>query len=75
MAGKTYPENIKRRVRQNLDLESNDTSKDKHIDNMSPSEVFSRCLMWEGICGSYDSLIKMFIKDIYNVDLDRVERN
>ena len=45
----TYPENILRLVRQNLDLEPTDTSMDDKINNMSRNEVLDRVCEWEGL--------------------------
>ena len=66
----TYPENILRLVRQNLDIESTDTSMDEEINNMSRNEVLNRVCEWEGLIG-YGRVIREWIKDIYGVDLDR----
>lgn len=67
----TYPENILRLVRQNLDLEKIDTSMDEEINNMSRNEVLDRVCEWEGLIG-YSEVIREWIKDIYGVDLDRM---
>ena len=67
----TYPENILRLVRQNLDLESTDTSMDEEINAMSRNEVFNRVCEWEGLIG-YGRVIREWIKDIYGIDLDRM---
>ena len=67
----TYPENILRLVRQNLDLEPTDTSMDDEINNMSRNEVLNRVCEWEGLI-AYGKVIHEWIKDIYSVDLDKV---
>ena len=67
----TYPENILRLVRQNLDLKPTDTSMDKEINNMSRNEVLNRVCEWEGLIG-YGRVIREWIKDIYGVDLNRM---
>ena len=67
----TYPENILRLVRQNLDLEPTDTSMDEEINAMSRNEIFNRVCEWEGLIG-YGRVIHEWIKDIYSVDLDKV---
>jgi len=64
-----YPDYIMEKVRQHLDLEPYDTSRDSEINDMSRNEIFRRCLEWEGIIG-YDSTIKYWIKDIYGVTLE-----
>lgn len=66
-----YPENILRLVRQNLDLESTDTSMDEEINAMSRNEVLDRVCEWEGLIG-YGRVIREWIKDIYGVNLDRM---
>lgn len=65
----TYPENILRLVRQNLDLEPTDTSMDEEINAMSRNEIFNRVCEWEGLIG-YGRVICEWIKDIYGIDLD-----
>ena len=55
-------------VRQNLDLDEDDTSRDEEIMEMPKEEILERCLEWEGICG-YSEMIKGFIVEIYNVFL------
>lgn len=67
-AKNTYPEYIMQNVRQNLGLESDDTSMDSEINNMSKREVFARCLEWEGIIG-YEYKILSLINEIFCVDL------
>lgn len=64
-----YPENIMRKLRQRLDLEEDDTSRDKEINMYSPNEAFEEVLLWEGFIG-YTEYIKMWIEDIYKVDLN-----
>lgn len=63
-----YPTYIMEKVRQRLDLESWDTSRDDEINSMSHKAVFEHCLIWEGIIG-YDYMITEMIKDIYGVTL------
>ena len=67
----TYPENILRLVRQNLDIEPTDTSMDEEINAMSRNEVLDRVCEWEGLIG-YGRVIREWIKDIYGVDLNRM---
>ena len=67
----TYPENILRLVRQNLDIEPTDTSMDEEINAMSRNEVLDRVCEWEGLIG-YGRVIREWIKDIYGIDLDRM---
>lgn len=64
-----YPDYIKSLVSmQMFDLEEGDKSKYSEIDNLSPNEVFSSLLIWEGIIG-YDYTILSWIKDVYGVEL------
>ena len=67
-----YPENIMRMVRGNLDLEFDDTSRDGEIEAMSKQEVFSRVCDWEGLI-NYGCTIKMWIKQIYGIDSNKME--
>ena len=67
-----YSENIMRKVRGNLNLELDDTSRDGEIETMSKQEVFSRVCDWEGLI-NYDSTIKSWIKQIYGIDLNKEE--
>jgi hypothetical protein len=65
-----YSHSVMSRVRQQIGLEDeDDTSRDGEIQQMSKSEVFEKCLLWEGILG-YDSLILNWVKDIWGVELD-----
>lgn len=66
-----YPESILKIVRQNLDLEPTDTSRDEDIQNMSRAEVLERVCSWEGLIG-YAETIKEWIKDIYGINLDEI---
>ena len=67
----TYPDNILRLVRQNLDLEPTDTSMDDEINAMSQNEVLNRVCEWEGLIG-YGRVIREWIKDIYGINLDEM---
>jgi len=65
---KTYPESIMRKVRQCLELDSTDISRDKEIMQMSKNEVFEHCCAWEGLI-NYGSTLRGWIKSIYGVEL------
>jgi hypothetical protein len=65
----SYPENILRIVRQNLDLEPTDTIKDDDINAMSQPEILNCVCEWEGLIG-YGRTIRDWIKDIYGINLD-----
>jgi hypothetical protein len=65
-----YSYAVMSRVRQQLGLDDeNDTSKDSQIKIMSKSEIFDRCLKWEGIIG-FDYQILSWINDIWKVELE-----
>lgn len=63
-----YPENIKRKIRQNLGYDAEDRHLDLKIDESSPDEIFNRVCTWEGLIG-YGEEIRSWIKDIYGVEL------
>ena len=64
-----YPEHIMKVLRQRLDLEEDDTSRDDFLNIYSPSEAFEEMLIWEGIIG-YANTIKYWIESIYGIDID-----
>ena len=66
-----YPENIMRMVRQNLDLDHDDTSRDREIEDMSKYEVFSRVCDWEGLIGYGNTIVK-WINQIYGIDINNI---
>lgn len=68
-----YPYYILQYLRLRLGLDENDSSKDKMILQWPPKNVFSNVLMWNGLFGGCDNLIKGWIKDIYGVELDNLE--
>lgn len=59
-----YPDYIMRNVRQSLDLEPDDTSRDEEINEMDKEEVLEKFWQWEGIIG-YTSKILSSVEDIY----------
>lgn len=61
-----FPEYIMSALRQRLDLEADDTSRDEEINLYSASEAFEEFLAWEGLVG-YVHHIKMWIEDIYGI--------
>ena len=66
-----YPEYIMEMLRQRLGLEEDDTSRDAEINSYSSNKAFEEVLVWEGFIG-YARHIKMWIADIYGIDLDVV---
>lgn len=67
-----YPDFVMETLRQRLDLEADDTSRDYELNMYSPSEAFEEMLNWEGILG-YADTIKYWIESIYGIDLDTIE--
>ena len=63
-----YPEYIMAKLRQRLDLEGDDTSRDAEINQYSPTEAFQEVLAWEGFYG-YFYHIRGWIEDIYGIEL------
>jgi len=63
-----YPDYIMQKVRQRLDLEPWDTSRDGEINNMTHDVVFGHCLVWEGIIG-YEYPIMAWVEGIFGVTL------
>lgn len=63
-----YPDEVMEAIRQNLDLESDDTSMDKKIMKMSKDEIFDRLLTWNGLIG-YEGTIREWVNDVYGVEL------
>ena len=64
-----FQEYIMAKLRQRLDLEADDTSRDTEINEYSCNEAFEELLAWEGFHG-YTIHIKMWIEDIYGIDLN-----
>ena len=63
-----YSESIMQRLRQRLDLEEDDTSKDDIICAWSKGKILENLLIWEGIIG-FDYLIKSWVEEIWRVNL------
>ena len=63
-----YPESILKILRQRIDLEEDDTSKDTLFLRYSKDKVLQEVLEWEGFIG-YKNQIKEWIEQIYFVDL------
>ena len=68
-----YSENIMRKVRGNLNLELDDTSRDGEIEVMSKREVLYRVCEWEGLFGYRDTIIN-WINQIYGIDLNKIDK-
>lgn len=63
-----YPLSIMDYVRQNLGLESGDTSEDERINKMSHDEVLDRVAIWFGLI-NHGGTIRSWIRAIYKVEL------
>lgn len=64
-----YPNYIMEYVRQRLGLETNDTSKDHEINEMTANEVFTDICGWKFGYSSWAATIKEWVDDIYGVEL------
>lgn len=73
MDNNKYPQYIVRTVRECLGLDEEDSSRDNIINRMSPSEVFRRCLEWEGIIG-YNMRIISLIEDCWGIKIESEEK-
>ena len=62
------PKYIVKVVRQRLDLNENDNSRDATIGRMSNDEIFEHLCEWEGLIG-YADKIKRWVKDVYGITL------
>lgn len=69
-----FPENIMQLLRLRHGLNRFDKDNDESIKKMSKSSAFKDVLCWNGIIG-FDNVIKGYIKDIYEVDLDTFRNN
>ena len=65
-----YPEKIMQVLRQRNGLEFYDTSEDEALNTMSPSDVFSEVMQWNGFLGFWDETIKGWIREIYGIELE-----
>lgn len=63
-----YPMYIMKKVRLNLGLEEDDSSKDCEINSMSKFEVFDRVLEWEGLI-NYSQRIMSIVEDVFGVEI------
>ena len=73
MSETKYPEYIVKKLRKRRGLDENDTCEDNFINEYSQSEVFSEVLTWDGLIG-WDYYIKEYVKDIYGLDLDELNK-
>lgn len=64
-----YSYYIMRNIRQVLDLEPTDTSRDEEINNMSRREIIDKYLLWEGIINFTEEILSV-IEEVYDVYLE-----
>ncbi len=68
-----YSEEIMTYLRQRRGLNKYDTSEDEEINKMDRSEVFEDVLSWNNLVGGWGNTIKEWVKEIYKIDLDKIE--
>ena len=56
-------------LRQRLDLEEGDSSKDDIIMKYSKTKIFSELCQWEGLIGGWDNQLLSWIETIWDVNL------
>lgn len=71
-----YPNYLKRKVREiRFNIDEYDISHDPEIEDMSPMSFFkSVCQYDEGLLGSYSDTIVSWVYDVFEVDLNEIER-
>lgn len=67
-----YPDNILKRLRQYKGLDEDSEMLDIEFEHWSPVEVMDAVVDWEGLV-NYGPWIRQIVKDIFEVDLNRVE--
>lgn len=67
-----YPEYIMKKLRQRLNLEPNDTSRDEELNALSSREVFEECCNWEGLIG-YSVPLLNWIQDCFHFKIESFE--
>lgn len=66
-----YPEYIMCMLRQRFCSKETDKSNDDVLNSLTPNEVFEEVCNFEGLV-RYAYIIKKWVNDIYNVDLDEL---
>lgn len=61
-------------LRNRRGLEWFDFSEDEQIFDLSPSEMLSEVVRWNGLLGGYEDTITRWVKDIYGVDLNEISK-
>lgn len=64
-----FPDHIMETLRERRGLHEKDNSEDSAINNYTKDEAFKEVLAWQGFKG-WDSQIKDWVKDIYEVILE-----
>lgn len=67
-----YSEDIMQFLRQREGLNKFDFSKDAELNVLSSNEAFEEVLKWK--LGGYSDTIKDWVKDIYGVDLNDIDK-
>lgn len=67
-----YPEYIMEFLRQRKGLNEYDISEDKDINTLTANEALDEVCNWNGLI-HYANTIKGWVKDIYKIDLDKIE--
>jgi len=65
-----YPVYIMEFLRQREGLDENDSSQDEELNKLTPKEAFKDVCNWHGFTGGWDSVFKMWIEDIYEINVD-----
>lgn len=68
----SYSNDVMECLRQRGGLDRYDISKDNELSSLTRNEVFSEVCNWNGLLGGYDDTIKLWVKNIYGVDLEEL---
>ncbi|QUH21833.1 hypothetical protein [Alkaliphilus sp. B6464] len=69
-----YSDEIMQYLRQRNELNKFDFSQDKELNELSSNKVFEEIVKWNGLLGCYSETIKSWVKEIYGVDLNEIEK-
>lgn len=67
---KKYDERTMRDLREFMDVEPDDTSKDAEIMSFGKREAFEMYCQYNGILGSWGSILLETVENIFGIDLD-----
>ncbi len=68
MSQNELPPDLMENIREQLGLESDDTSRDQEIEAMSKSEQLDRIAAWNGLIG-FGRKMTMWVEQVYKVEL------